>query len=75
MRAYKRVRGCACRPLPTSVGLVLGEYGRRRDFPAALRASGSALKAMGLGVLVEFGCAAMASLVWMIGVIAHFTTR
>ena len=56
-------------------GLVLGEYARRRDFPAALRASGSALKAMGLGVLVEFGCAALASSVWMIGVIAHFATR
>ena len=58
-----------------ALGLVLGEYGRRKDFPAALRASGSALKAMGIGVLVEFGCAAMASSVWMIGVIVHFTTR
>ena len=48
---------------------------RRKDFGAALRASGSALKAMGIGVLVEFGCAALASSVWMIGVIVHFATR
>lgn len=58
-----------------ALGLVLGEFGRRKDFGAALRASGSALKAMGIGVLVEFGCAALASSVWMIGVIVHFATR
>ncbi|MFL4479465.1 DUF456 domain-containing protein [Paeniglutamicibacter sp. ORCA_105] len=58
-----------------AVGLVLGEFRRRKDFPAALRASGSALKAMGVGVLVEFGCAALAASVWMIGVITHFATR
>ncbi len=58
-----------------ALGLVLGEYGRRKDLGAALRASGSALKAMGIGVLVEFGCAALASSVWMIGVVVHFSTR
>lgn len=58
-----------------AVGLVLGEFRRRKDFPAALRASGSALKAMGVGVLVEFGCAALAASVWTIGVITHFATR
>lgn len=57
------------------LGLVLGEYARRRELGAALRASGSALKAMGVGVLVEFGCAALASSVWMIGVVLHFSTR
>lgn len=58
-----------------ALGLVLGEFARRKDFGAALAASGSALKAMGWGVLVEFGAAALASSVWMIGVIAHFMTR
>lgn len=57
------------------VGLVVGEYSRRRNLTEALRASGSALKAMGIGVVVEFGCAALASSVWMIGVIVHFSTR
>lgn len=58
-----------------ALGLIVGEYWRRKDFGAALRSSGAALKAMGLGVLVEFGCAALASSVWMIGVIVHFYTR
>lgn len=57
------------------VGLLVGEYSRRRNLTEALRASGSALKAMGIGMVVEFGCAALASSVWMIGVIAHFSTR
>ncbi len=57
------------------VGLLVGEYSRRRNLTEALRASGSALKAMGTGMVVEFGCAALASSVWMIGVIAHFSTR
>lgn len=57
------------------MGLLLGEFSRRRNLPEALRASGSALKAMGVGMVVEFGCAALASSVWMIGVIVHFTSR
>ena len=57
------------------VGLLVGEYSRRRNLTEALRASGSALKAMGTGMVVEFGCAALASSVWMIGVIVHFSTR
>lgn len=56
-------------------GLLLGEYARRRNLSEALRAAGSALKAMGTGMVVEFGCAALASSVWMIGVIVHFSTR
>lgn len=57
------------------IGLLAGEFVRRKDLPEALRASGSALKAMGVGILVEFGCAALASSVWTIGVIVHFSTR
>lgn len=57
------------------VGLLVGEYSRRRNLTEALRASGSAFKAMGTGMVVEFGCAALASSVWMIGVIVHFSTR
>ncbi|PQZ95093.1 hypothetical protein CQ018_07130 [Arthrobacter sp. MYb227] len=58
-----------------AVGLLLGEYLRRKNFPAALQAAASALKAMGLGMLVEFGCAALASSVWMIGVLIYFVNR
>ncbi|MGJ9403739.1 DUF456 domain-containing protein [Arthrobacter sp. KK5.5] len=57
------------------LGLLLSEFARRRHFGEALRASGSALKATGIGILVEFGCAALAASVWTIGVFWHFTTR
>ncbi len=55
-------------------GLLLGEYVRRRDFQAALDSSIGALKAMGLGMLVEFVMVSMASSVWTVGVIVHFAT-
>ena len=53
-------------------GLFVSEYARRGDFQSALRSSGEALKAMGLGMLVEFTMVALASSVWAIGVIVHF---
>jgi hypothetical protein len=53
-------------------GLFLSELVRRRDLQAALKASGEALKATGLGMLVEFTMVALASSVWVIGVIVHF---
>ena len=57
------------------VGLLGMEFARRKDFNQALRASGSALKATGIGILVEFGMAAIASSIWVIGVIWHFASR
>lgn len=57
------------------IGLLAGEYSRRRNLPKAVRASASVLRAMGVGMLAEFGCAALASSLWMIGVIVHFSTR
>ncbi len=56
-------------------GLLLSEYLRRRDLRAALRSSGEALKATGLGILVEFGMVCLAASVWTIGVIVHFSLR
>ena len=56
-------------------GLLVSEFARRRDLRAAVRASGSALKATGVGILVEFGCAALAASVWTLGVFWHFSTR
>jgi len=55
-------------------GLLLGEYVRRRDFRVALDSSIGALKAMGLGMLVEFLMVSLASSVWMVGIIVHFAT-
>lgn len=58
-----------------AVGLFAGEAVRRRDLGGALTSSWAALKAMGLGVIVEFGCVLLASSLWVIGVITHFATR
>lgn len=55
-------------------GLLLSEYVRRGDFRSALTSSVEALKAMGMGMLVEFGMVSLAGSVWMIGVIVHFAT-
>jgi uncharacterized protein len=56
-------------------GLLLSELARRRDLRAALGSSVEALKAMGAGILVEFGMVSLAASVWTIGVAAHFATR
>jgi uncharacterized protein YqgC (DUF456 family) len=55
-----------------AVGLFVSEYVRQRDPSLALDNSVDALKAMGLGILVEFGMVALAGSVWTIGVIVHF---
>jgi uncharacterized protein YqgC (DUF456 family) len=55
-----------------AAGLFVSEYVRRRDFQSALRSSVEALKATGVGMLVEFGTVSLAASVWMIGVIIHF---
>ncbi|MEE4274778.1 MAG: DUF456 domain-containing protein [Thermoleophilia bacterium] len=58
-----------------AAGLLLSEYARRRDLRAALDSSLASLKAMGLGILVEFAMVCLAVSVWTIGVAAHFATR
>jgi uncharacterized protein YqgC (DUF456 family) len=55
-------------------GLFLSEYVRAGDARPALNSSIEALKAMGLGMLVEFFAVSLASSVWMIGVIVHFAS-
>lgn len=54
------------------LGLFLAELVRVRDPKTALRTSWEALKATGLGLLVELCCATAAVTVWVIGVIVHF---
>jgi hypothetical protein len=55
-----------------AAGLFLSEYVRRGDFRSAARSSGEALKATGLGMLIEFAMVSLAGSVWTIGVIVHF---
>ena len=58
-----------------AAGLLLSELARRRDLRAALDSSLESLKAMGLGILIEFGMVCLAASVWTVGVAAHFATR
>ncbi len=55
-----------------AAGLFVSEYVRVGDSRTALRSSLEALKATGLGMLVEFAMVALAGSVWMVGVIVHF---
>ncbi|NUP74794.1 MAG: DUF456 domain-containing protein [Sinomonas sp.] len=58
-----------------ALGLLLSEWVRTRDLRAAASSSLAALKAAGLGVLVEFGFAAAAATVWAIGAWIYFANR
>jgi len=58
-----------------AAGLLVSEYARRRDLRSAARSSASALKAAGVGVLIEFAMVGLAASAWMVGVIVHFATR
>ncbi|XAS67283.1 DUF456 domain-containing protein [Micrococcaceae bacterium Sec5.7] len=51
-----------------AAGLLLSEFLRTRNFRTALTSSWAALKATGLGMLVEFGLACLAASTWVIGV-------
>ncbi|MDY6054746.1 DUF456 domain-containing protein [Micrococcus sp.] len=55
-----------------ALGLLGAEWVRRRDLAAAWSASWGALKAMGLGILVELVCAMAALAVLGAGIVAHF---
>lgn len=57
------------------VGLLLSEAARLRDFGAALSSSGAALKALGVGILVELLLACAAGSAWVLAVWAHFAMR
>ncbi len=50
-----------------AAGLLLSELSRTRDFRTATTTSWAALKATGLGILVEFGLACLAASTWVIG--------
>jgi len=58
-----------------AVGLFLAELARQRALKPAVSSSLAALKATGLGMLAEFGCASLAAGTWLAGVWIHFATR
>lgn len=50
-----------------AAGLLLSELQRTRTFGTAVASSWAALKATGLGMIVEFGLACLAASAWVIG--------
>ncbi len=58
-----------------ALGLFLSELARQRRFRPAVSSSLAALKATGLGILAEFGFAALAGSTWIAGVGIYFATR
>lgn len=55
-----------------ALGLFLSELQRRANAAEAWSASIAALKATGIGILIEFCCACLAGSMWAIGVIWYF---
>lgn len=51
-----------------AAGLLLSEVQRTRNVRTAMTTSWAALKATGLGILVEFGLACLAASTWLVGV-------
>ncbi len=58
-----------------AVGLFASEFLRQKDAKAAVSSSLAALKATGLGILAEFGFAALAAGTWGVGVLVYFLNR
>ena len=58
-----------------AAGLLLSEFLRRRSLPEAWSASYAALKAMGVGILVELALAFAAGTVFVGGIWWHFASR
>lgn len=56
------------------VGLLLSETARQRDLRSAFDSSWVALKAAGLGIVVEFACVLAASTVFVLGALVLFST-
>lgn len=55
-----------------ALGLFTAELVRQRDVSKATHSSLAAIKSLGLGMLMEFFCAALAASVFAVGAFAHF---
>lgn len=55
-----------------AAGLLGAELYRRRDLQAAWHSSWEAMKSLGLGMLIEFACAALATSLFALGALVHF---
>lgn len=59
-------------PIGFVAGLLASEYLRQRDWSRATSSSWQAIKATGLGIVVEFFCAATVLVVFLVGLLVRF---
>lgn len=59
-------------PIGFAAGLIGAEYARVRDWKLALDSSWTALKALGIGMLVELFCGLTATMILAMSIAAHF---
>ncbi|MCQ9369097.1 DUF456 domain-containing protein [Brevibacterium sp. 50QC2O2] len=59
-------------PLGFVAGLLLMEYLRLRDWGPAWQATLVVLKALGIGIIIEFGCAVVAAGAFAVGALVYF---
>jgi len=56
-------------PIGFALVLLLAEWYRMRDFRQAVATNWESIKALGLGILVEFGCAMVATSVLAVSIV------
>lgn len=61
-------------PIGFVIGLVIAELVRLKDWRAALDTSWTAVKSLGIGMIIELACAFFAVAVLSITMLAHFLT-
>lgn len=59
-------------PVGFIIGLYLAEAIRLKDWKTAFGSTGVALKAIGIGILIELGCALLSLCVFIAAAITHF---
>lgn len=60
-------------PIGFVLGLFLAELVRLREFREAVRTSWLAIRTLGLGMLIELGCAAVAGALLTVSIVTRFT--
>ncbi|WP_394216465.1 DUF456 domain-containing protein [Brachybacterium vulturis] len=61
-------------PLGFLVGLYLSEAVRQQDWRKGFTSAWVAMKALGLGILIEFSLAMLSTIVFAVAVLVHFVT-
>lgn len=62
-------------PIGFLVGLYLSEVYRQKDWKQGWTTAWVAIKALGIGILIEFGLAMLSTLTFAAGIVTHFVLR